>query len=154
MKKPLNKVPREKLEEIAGALGATLRVQSGFVQVQVNGRRMYIAKAKECGRVDVCFDPPEGLAGVTRLDEDMRFGKVTHELDFTQPAETTLEAFIGCIEHAKSLPALPVKEQRRAEAPQPATTAAQAQGVVPREPVEAGPGPHIFEDGVLPGEEA
>lgn len=93
MKKGTNYIPQSDLEKLARELGLTVVEQKGFIKVAADSKhRVYIAKTKLVGRVDLSGFKTSGIPGVVDLGGES-FGMVHQQIDFTRPAPETLETF-------------------------------------------------------------
>lgn len=85
---------------IAHASALTLVPQAGFIKVQAkNGHRMYIARTKKVGRVDLAFK----IEGPGFFVPAEKSGAIELGLDFSLPEEDILANFAGALETMESL---------------------------------------------------
>ncbi|MHB8407835.1 MAG: hypothetical protein ACYDHY_06930 [Acidiferrobacterales bacterium] len=84
MKKELAYVASERFMEIASGLGLPTKEQAGFIQVVgPKGRRLYVAKTKMVGRVDIAgFEVADVHPGTVVKLGGLSFGQVKEQLDF------------------------------------------------------------------------
>jgi hypothetical protein len=113
LKKNVNYVEQSALLSIASELGLETKEQAGFIRLQAPGKpdyRLYVAKTKTVGRVDISGFTPAEQTGIRLLGGES-FGKVKAQLDFTAaPAWLILSAFRSTCLEMISLPA-PTKEE-------------------------------------------
>ena len=108
MKKNITYVRAEKFAALVSQypqLGVTQN--SGFIKVELGGRRLYVAKTKNVGRIDVSGYVTK-VAGVRDLGDD-RFGNVTGQVDFTRNETDILITFEALLEELVSSPAIETK---------------------------------------------
>src|ERR1700690_2068419 len=105
MKATINYVPAEKIEELLANSGAKYEALAGFVKVYGPlGHNLYIAKTKKVGRIDVSGWIPK-CGGITVLDEDLAFGNVGAQVDFSRTEEEVLNTLAELIDEMLALPA-------------------------------------------------
>lgn len=118
MKSGVTYVEQGKFLAIAQELGLSTKEQKGFVKVWdagkgENAQRLYVAKTKKVGRVDLSGFEVE--FGAQHLGGE-KFGGVSQQLDMSLPEEDILTNFRALCEHMKSLPA-PAPKERKAREP-------------------------------------
>lgn len=108
-KKSLTRIDAAQIESICRDAGAHLVALSGFVQISFFPGakrppfRLYVPKTKTVSRMDVAGFSP-ATPGVDALG-DASFGSVTHQVDFSHPAEIVLENIALLVAEMKGLPA-------------------------------------------------
>jgi hypothetical protein len=107
MKKQITYVPQEKFAALIAELGLRSVDQAGFTKVILpNSPRLYVARTKRVGRVDVAVgDRALEIAGVRHLGSGEAFGLVHHQLDFTRTEDEILASFRELVKFLSSLPA-------------------------------------------------
>jgi hypothetical protein len=122
-RKPVNYVSQTELLNVVSELGLVSHEQAGFIRVQATDRpehRLYIAKTKNVGRVDVSGFDPE-VEGVSRLGEGERFGKVRAQIDFNREPSAIIATFRNLCSLLFTLPVSVVapseKKERAPRAP-------------------------------------
>lgn len=103
MKAKIQYVPAERIEELLANSGAKYEALAGFVKVHGPlGHNLYIAKTKRVGRCDVSGFIPQ-TTGINVLDEDLAFGNVGAQVDFTRPEDEVLNTLAELIDEMLAL---------------------------------------------------
>jgi hypothetical protein len=99
-------VAQDKFLAIVEELGLETQEQAGFIKVKgPEGHRLYVARTKKVGRVDISgFTCADSVPGVRVLDDDLKFGGVKEQIEFSGRTEDEiLETFRGVLEHMMAL---------------------------------------------------
>jgi len=126
-KQPTQYIDAAQIEALLLTTGMSLVAQAGFVKVApagspAHGPKIYVARSKRVGRIDLSGFTVED-EGVVTLDDDLRFGNVAQQVDFTRPAEDTLKTLKAVL---KALAKAPVPERAPRKAPK--AKASEAKG--------------------------
>lgn len=125
------------IEQLLRESGYVLLPQAGFVKVMVadapaHAPKLYVAKSKRVGRIDLSgFGMPEGTEGIVFLDDDLAFGNVKQQIDFTRNPEATLKTLKAVL---KALSKAPVPEKAARKAPKAKASEAKGWQTLPSTP--------------------
>lgn len=124
MKKNITYIAFDAVMSLVAASGCPTTEKAAWVRVNgAKGRRLYVPKCKNVGRIDLANLNIEH-EGVRDLGGES-FGSVTQQLDFGRPEADVLSALAHCLEMLAELPALEPKPRKR-PATQPAPAVASS----------------------------
>jgi hypothetical protein len=124
----VNYVDGAKFQKLIDEKGLGYEFQAGFVKVQAeNGHRLYVAKTKRVGRVDLAFK----VEGEGFHPPETKNGSIELQLDMTQPEDAILAAFSKALDVMVALPkkeAAKKAEAAKATGPKPVGWSIKSKG--------------------------
>lgn len=118
MAKNVTYVARDKFEALITSAGLKFIEQAGYLKVPCNGRAVYVAKAKNVGRVDISGFCPSDILGVKVLSAGERFCRVQAQINFSLTEAEILGAFDSVLSFMKTIPAETSSEKKARKAAQ------------------------------------
>ena len=115
MKKGQTYVSAEKFAALVAAHpGLSVTPNSGFIKVELGGRKLYIGKTKAVGRIDVSGWVSQ-VEGLRNLGEES-FGQVQQQVSFHRTEDEILATFAELLEEMVTSQPVPKKAKESAAA--------------------------------------